>query len=86
MDFHDLDHIFREDYLKGSLLETDVAPNPMDQFKVWFNDIVDLGNRQPNAMVLSTASSDGLPSSRIVLLKDVLDTGFVFFTKTLYSN
>ena len=80
MDFHDLDHIFREDYLKGSLLETDVAPNPMDQFKLWFNDIVDLGNRQPNAMVLSTASSDGIPSSRVVLLKDVLDTGFVFFT------
>ncbi|RAP26162.1 pyridoxamine 5'-phosphate oxidase [Candidatus Marinamargulisbacteria bacterium SCGC AG-333-B06] len=80
MDFHDLDHIFREDYVKGSLLETDVDPNPMDQFKIWFNDIVDLGNRQPNAMVLSTVSVGAVPSSRVVLLKDVTDEGFVFFT------
>ena len=80
MSFEGLDHMFREDYLKGSLGKTDVDPDPMKQFKLWFDAIVECGTRQPNAMVLSTVDSEGVPSSRVVLLKDLTDEGFVFFT------
>ncbi|MFZ4860596.1 pyridoxamine 5'-phosphate oxidase [Sphingobacterium sp. Mn56C] len=70
----------REDYAKGTLLESDVDKNPFHQFKSWFDQAIDAAVVEPNAMVLATVDADGFPSSRIVLLKDIKATGFSFFT------
>ena len=70
----------RRDYKKMSFNEKNAAENPFDQFKIWFSQALESDFLDPNAMVLSTTGKDGRPSSRIVLLKDYDDTGFVFFT------
>jgi pyridoxamine 5'-phosphate oxidase len=70
----------REQYRTTVLAETDLAPTPMDQFARWFEDAVTGGLHEPNAMVVSTATPEGHPSSRTVLLKRYDAGGFVFFT------
>lgn len=70
----------REDYLKGSLSEEQVATDPFDQFKAWFEQALEAKVMEPNAMTLSTINAEGFPSSRIVLLKDIKTRGFSFFT------
>ncbi|QQT61631.1 pyridoxamine 5'-phosphate oxidase [Sphingobacterium multivorum] len=70
----------RQDYVLGSLSESDVDRNPVHQFKKWFDEAIHSEVIEPNAMVLSTVSSDQLPSSRVVLLKDIVAEGLVFFT------
>ncbi|MGB8194497.1 MAG: pyridoxamine 5'-phosphate oxidase [Chitinophagaceae bacterium] len=70
----------RRDYKLQSLSENDVAADPMQQFAAWWNDALESEIVEPNAMTLATASSDGLPSARIVLLKGYDERGFVFFT------
>jgi len=70
----------RIDYASRSLLEADVAADPMEQFGAWWNEVRKSEVEEPNAMTLATASSDGIPSARIVLLKDFNPQGFVFFT------
>ena len=80
MDLSQLDHIFREDYKQGTLSLENVYKNPFEQFKLWFDDIVKLKQKQPNAMVLSTVSEQGVPESRVVLLKHVSEKGFCFFS------
>jgi pyridoxamine 5'-phosphate oxidase len=70
----------RLDYARESLLETDVAPDPVDQFQKWWQQVLSSEVKEPNAMTLATASSDGMPSARIVLLKGFTKKGFVFFT------
>ncbi|MCY1344906.1 Pyridoxine/pyridoxamine 5'-phosphate oxidase [compost metagenome] len=70
----------RRTYVLGSLSETDVAPNPMSQFKRWFDEAVTAKLPEPNAMTLATVGADGQPSARIVLLKGIDDRGFTFFT------
>ncbi|MBP0621749.1 pyridoxamine 5'-phosphate oxidase [Cupriavidus consociatus] len=70
----------RRTYVLGSLSETDVAPDPMSQFKRWFDEAVTAKLPEPNAMTLATVSGDGQPSARIVLLKGIDDRGFTFFT------
>lgn len=63
------------------LTPTTVASNPLDQFRAWFKDAMEGGVvQEPEAMSLSTANSSGIPSSRMVLLKQVDSRGFVFFT------
>ncbi len=62
------------------LLEKDVASDPLTQFDVWYTDAVNSGVAMPHAMVLATATKDGHPSGRVVLLKDYGERGFVFFT------
>ena len=64
----------------GVLLEEDLAPDPLEQFRRWYGDAEAAGVRMPNAMALATASVDGGPSLRMVLLKDADARGFVFFT------
>ena len=54
--------------------------DPIRQFRIWLDDAVASGMKLPEAMTLATASSDGRPSARIVLLKQVDDAGFVFYT------
>lgn len=70
----------RREYMHAGLDERDVAANPVDQFKVWFEAAQQAGTRDPNAMTLATADPDGRPSARIVLLKNVDADGFVFYT------
>ena len=70
----------RYDYQLQSLNREDVAANPFDQFDKWWNDAVNSEIYEVNAMTLATATKDGKPSARIVLLKDYDEKGFVFFT------
>jgi pyridoxamine 5'-phosphate oxidase len=70
----------RRDYMRESLSESDVLPNPFRQFDRWWDEAVRAQIDEVNAMALSTVSDSGRPSSRIVLLKGYDDEGFVFFT------
>jgi len=70
----------RRDYASRSLMESDVASNPVSQFEKWWNEALESAIIEPNAMTLATASSDGMPSARIVLLKGFSQQGFVFYT------
>ncbi|TFK27972.1 pyridoxamine 5'-phosphate oxidase [Coprinopsis marcescibilis] len=62
------------------LTPTNVVPSPLDQFRQWFKEAVEKRVQEPEAVTLSTATSRGVPSARIVLLKQVDNRGFVFFT------
>ncbi len=70
----------RRTYEGEPLLEAAVAADPIAQFTVWFQDALDAGLPEPNAMVLATASAGGRPSARTVLLKGYDERGFVFYT------
>src|SRR5215204_3449336 len=70
----------RKEYSSETLLEKDVAPNPIQQFRKWWEQVITSEILEPNAMTLATSSTDGLPSARIVLLKDFDEKGFVFYT------
>jgi pyridoxamine 5'-phosphate oxidase len=70
----------RKEYSSQSLLETDVAASPVTQFYIWWQQALNSVIDEVNAMTLATASCDGLPSARIVLLKGFNEDGFVFFT------
>ena len=70
----------RREYALASLDERDVAPDPVAMFARWFAEARAADVAEPNAMTLATASADGAPSARMVLLKGVDDGGFVFFT------
>lgn len=71
---------FRIEYSQKSLSESDVDADPFRQFRTWFDEAVAAKAHEPNVMTLATASRTGVPSARIVLLKDVDDRGFSFFT------
>jgi len=62
------------------LREEDVDPDPLRQFDTWFKHAASTGVRAPEAMAVATASADGAPSVRIVLLKQYDALGFVFYT------
>src|SRR5687768_18423767 len=70
----------REEYARGGLDLPDLADDPIEMFERWISEVVGAGVHEPNAMVLATATPDGRPSSRMVLLKGVGPEGFVFFT------
>jgi pyridoxamine 5'-phosphate oxidase len=70
----------REEYGRGGLDLPDLTDDPIEMFERWMRQSVDAGLHEPNAMVVSTVSADGRPSSRTVLLKGVGPGGFVFFT------
>ncbi|WP_211658361.1 pyridoxamine 5'-phosphate oxidase [Phytoactinopolyspora halophila] len=70
----------RRRYASTRLLEQDLADEPFTQFRAWLHDAVTAGLSEPNAMVLATATADGTPSARHVLLKELDSEGFVFFT------
>ena len=74
-------HDYRKSYEKGELLIENVAQHPIDQFKTWFKEVEDAGGvAEPNAMTIATLGDDGFPKSRIVLLKEYDQQGFVFYT------
>ena len=58
----------RENYTKGGLAEEDASRDPFLQFENWLSQAIDAEVIEPNAMTLSTASAEGEPSSRTVLL------------------
>lgn len=66
--------------MKGELLEHSLAKDPLDQFQIWFKDAEKSQIIEPNSMILSTVSSDGKPSARTVLLREIDPVGFVFYT------
>ena len=72
----------RAEYSRGGLDLPDLEPDPVAMFARWLRDAVAARVHEPNAMVLATATPDGAPSSRMVLLKGVDARGFVFFTNT----
>lgn len=64
----------------GRLLRNNLSADPIEQFKIWFSDVLSADIIEANAMNLATVNDKGQPSSRIVLLKGVDENGFVFFT------
>jgi pyridoxamine 5'-phosphate oxidase len=73
----------RRDYEAAALHRHDLNPDPIKQFEGWLNDAIAAQQIEPTAMTLATATPDGHPSARIVLLKGVDAGGFVFFTNYL---
>jgi pyridoxamine 5'-phosphate oxidase len=71
---------FRHEYIGEGLRRRDLDPDPIKQFDKWFAAAVAAKIYDANAVALATATKDGKPSVRIVLLKDFDDRGFVFFT------
>ena len=71
----------RETYENEGIDETQLHADPIEQFKLWFEEHKNLGVvRVPNAMILATCGEDGKPSARYVLLKGLEHGGFVFYT------
>src|SRR5436190_2963697 len=70
----------RKIYSQKTLSEKDVESSPIRQFDKWWQEAIASGIDEVNAMTLATASVDGIPAARIVLLKDFSEKGFVFFT------
>jgi pyridoxamine 5'-phosphate oxidase len=70
----------RKEYTRAGLREADVDPDPLVQFRTWFEEAVRADLHEPNAMTLATATEDGRPSARTVLLKGYDERGFVFYT------
>jgi pyridoxamine 5'-phosphate oxidase len=70
----------RRNYTHRELTEDAIANDPIEQFQQWFDEAVAAELPEPNAMTLATATPDGIPSARMVLLKGLDQQGFVFFT------
>jgi pyridoxamine 5'-phosphate oxidase len=71
---------YRRDYESQSIGERDLDPDPIVQFGRWLQDAIDIGAVDATAMTLATATGDGIPSARIVLLKKFDDAGFCWFS------
>ncbi len=74
------DEKFSNNNTAETLDETLIDPDPIKQFQSWFNDAIAAGLPLPEAMTLATATRNGKPSARVLLLKQVDESGFVFFT------
>src|SRR4051812_34018332 len=70
----------RKEYALAGLNEAEAAADPFAQFGHWFDQALSASLREPNAMTVATATREGLPSARIVLLKHWDEQGFVFYT------
>lgn len=70
----------RKDYQLKTLDEKDIVKDPFEQFTIWWNEAIKSEIDEVNAMTLATATPDGIPSARIVLLKEYDNRGFEFFT------
>lgn len=79
MDDKDIQNLRRQ-YSKSTLSVSSVSKDPFKQFEKWFQDVLNSGFLEPNAMTLATATKAGKPSARVVLLKGIHDGGFVFYT------
>lgn len=70
----------RSDYSHMELNEDDIVKDALLQFELWMKEALAANVSEPHAMALSTASAEGKPSSRIVLLRDISTKGFIFYT------
>jgi pyridoxamine 5'-phosphate oxidase len=70
----------RREYVREALAEADVDADPVVQFGRWFEQAEQAGLLEPHAMTLATATPDGRPSARMVLLRDFDERGFCFYT------
>src|SRR6266480_1326974 len=70
----------RKEYSYKALVESEVEADPIKQFNIWWQDALEAKIAEINAMTVATASSDGMPSARTMLLKGFSEKGFVFFT------
>lgn len=70
----------RREYMRASLDERDTDEHPIQQFERWFHEALQADVPEPNAMSVATVGTNGRPSSRILLLKDVGANGFTWFT------
>ena len=70
----------RVDYQADELLEANAAADPFAQFDKWFEDAKASDCPEPNAMIVATVNAQGHPAARVVLLKQVTEEGFVFYT------
>ena len=70
----------RREYTDAGLNEQDLDANPFNQFEKWFQEAIDAKIDLPDAMTLATATKDGMPSARVVLLRGHDERGFVFYT------
>ena len=70
----------RKDYTLAGLLESDLDPDPIVQFRVWFTEAQAAKGIEPNAMTVATADASGNPSARTVLLKGLDERGFIFYS------
>jgi pyridoxamine 5'-phosphate oxidase len=70
----------RKEYSHASLSEDDVDPDPIKQFAKWFHEAINAKIPEPNAMSVATAAANGRPSSRILLIKEFDERGFVWYT------
>lgn len=70
----------RKEYMLESFLETDASPDPVEQFERWWDQAINSGIDEINAMTLATVNAKGAPTARMVLLKGYDRNGFVFFT------
>lgn len=70
----------RREYSKGGLRRKDLADDPIDQFNKWLAQAVEANLSDPTAMTVATVDQNGMPFQRIVLLKNVDENGFVFYT------
>ncbi len=70
----------RREYARARLDEGQVSADPLAEFGRWFTQAQEAQVLEPNAMTLATATRDGIPSARVVLLKGYDERGFVFFT------
>jgi pyridoxamine 5'-phosphate oxidase len=82
MDENKHEHLenLRKDYALASLDMSDVFENPIRQFQKWFKDAQEAGIEEPNIMTLASATREGMPSARVVLLKGLDEDGFRFYT------
>ena len=70
----------RKSYERDALDENGIASDPLHQFTTWYDEAVAAGLPEPEAMTLSTATQEGRPSARIVLLREYDERGFCFFS------
>ena len=71
---------FRKEYRQGSLEESSINTNPIAQLRTWLEQATQSGVIEPNAMTISSVGTNGRPSSRVVLLRGLEDSGLTFFT------
>lgn len=76
----------RKEYRQSSLDEKDVDASPFVQFQKWFNEAVASQIHHPDAMTLATATPEGTPDARIVLLKEITSDGFRFYSNYLSAK
>jgi len=70
----------RREYSRGGLMRKNLSDNPLIQFQMWLEEAIQAKVNEPTAVIVGTVSADGKPSTRCVLLKELRDEKFVFYT------